>query len=63
MINGNRMHLSSILRLKAKGLNTYVNKVFLFFIFNTFAKMYETCFQFVIVGYLEEIDEDKTILE
>ncbi|XP_029618117.1 corrinoid adenosyltransferase MMAB isoform X1 [Salmo trutta] len=26
MINGNRMHLSSILSLIAKGLNTYVNK-------------------------------------
>ena len=38
IINGNRMHLSSILSLIAKGLNTYVNKVFLFLIFNTFAK-------------------------
>ena len=28
MINGNKMHLSSILSLVAKGLNTYVNKVF-----------------------------------
>jgi hypothetical protein len=33
MINGNRMHLSEILSLIAKGLNTYVNKVFLFFYF------------------------------
>ena len=32
MINGNRMHLSSISSLIAKGLNTYVNKVFQFFI-------------------------------
>ena len=39
MINGNRMHLSSISRLIAKGLNTYVNKVFMFFLFNTFAKL------------------------
>ena len=39
MINGNKMHLSSILSLIAKGLNTYANKVFQFFIFNTFAKM------------------------
>ena len=30
MINGNRMHLSAISRLIAKGLNTYVNNVFLF---------------------------------
>uniref|UniRef100_A0A8C8GPG8 Uncharacterized protein n=1 Tax=Oncorhynchus tshawytscha TaxID=74940 RepID=A0A8C8GPG8_ONCTS len=30
------MHLSSILSLIAKGLNTNVNKVFLFFNFNTF---------------------------
>jgi hypothetical protein len=28
MIIGNKMHLSSILSLVAKGLNTYVNKVF-----------------------------------
>ena len=31
MINGNRMHLSSISSLTAKGLNTSVNKVFLSF--------------------------------
>ena len=37
-INGNRMHLSSISRLLAKGLNTYVNKVFLFFIVNKLEK-------------------------
>jgi hypothetical protein len=30
MITGNRIHLSLISSLKAKGLNTYVNKVFLF---------------------------------
>ena len=39
MINGNRMHQSSISSLLAKGLNTYVNKVFLFefvFLFNPF---------------------------
>jgi hypothetical protein len=46
-INGNRVHLSSILRLIAKGLNTSVNKVFLFFILNKVAKM----FSFVIMGY------------
>jgi hypothetical protein len=28
MLNGNRMHLSSISSLIAKGLNTYVNNVF-----------------------------------
>jgi hypothetical protein len=32
MINGNRMQLRSISCLIAKGLNTHVNKVFLFFI-------------------------------
>jgi hypothetical protein len=36
-INGNRMHRSSISSLIAKGLNTYVKKVFLFFIFNKLA--------------------------
>jgi hypothetical protein len=39
MINGNRMQLSSISSLIAKGLNTYVNKVFLFLVFNTFANI------------------------
>ena len=34
MINGNRMHLSSISSLIANGLNTYVNELFLFFICN-----------------------------
>jgi hypothetical protein len=34
MINGNRMPLSSISSLIAKGLNFYVKKVFLFLIKN-----------------------------
>jgi hypothetical protein len=51
MINGNTMHLSSISSLIAKGLNTYVNKVFLFFIFNTFAKIYtKKCFALSLWG-------------
>ena len=37
MINGNRMHLSSISSIIEKGLNTCVNKVFLFLFFYTFA--------------------------
>ena len=37
MINVNRMHLISISSLIAKGQNTYVNKVLLFIIHNTFA--------------------------
>ena len=45
MINGNRMHLSSMLSLIAKGLNTYVK------VFNTFAKCIKTWFCFVIMGY------------
>uniref|UniRef100_A0A0E9XUI3 Uncharacterized protein n=1 Tax=Anguilla anguilla TaxID=7936 RepID=A0A0E9XUI3_ANGAN len=41
MINGNRMHLSSILSVIAKGLNTVCNvNVFKFFIFNKLAKTY-----------------------
>jgi hypothetical protein len=40
MMNGNRMHMSSISSLIAKGLNTYVNTVFLFFIF---ANILKTC--------------------
>jgi hypothetical protein len=37
MINGNKMHMSSISILIAKGLNTYVNKSFLFNNTYTFA--------------------------
>ena len=44
MINRNRMHLSSISGLIAKCLFTYVNKVYLFFIFNTFANIYKNLF-------------------
>ena len=33
------MHLSSILSLIAKGKNPYVNKVFMFFMFNAFANI------------------------
>ncbi|KAK6308683.1 hypothetical protein J4Q44_G00201460 [Coregonus suidteri] len=50
MINGNKMHLSSISSLIAKGLNTYVNKVFL--IFNTFAKMSKNLFSLCHYGVL-----------
>ena len=42
MINGNRMRLSSISSLIAKGLN--VNKVFLFFTFNIFANISKNLF-------------------
>jgi hypothetical protein len=45
------MHLSYILSVIAKGLNTYVNKVFLYYFLNTFAKIVQTCFHFVIMGY------------
>jgi hypothetical protein len=51
MINGNRMNLSSISSLIAKGLNTYVNKLFLFFIFNAFAKMSKNLFSLCHFGY------------
>ena len=39
MISGNMMHLSSILSVMAKAVNTYVHVIFLFFIFNKFAKI------------------------
>jgi hypothetical protein len=49
MINGNRI-LSLILSLISKGLNTYVNKVFLFFVFNECANisknLLKLCHQF-----------------
>jgi hypothetical protein len=54
MINRNRMHLSWILSLIAKGLNTYVNKVFLFFIFNTFTKISKHLFSLRHYGVLCE---------
>jgi hypothetical protein len=50
MINGNRMHLISISSLTAKGLNTYVNKVFQFYICNRFANIQKKMFLFVIMG-------------
>ena len=45
MINGNRMHQSSVSGLIAKGLNTYLNKVFLVFIFlNLFPSLFLSFF-------------------
>jgi hypothetical protein len=53
LINGTRMHLSSISCLIVKGLNTYVNKVFLFFyFFNTFAKKWGIVSKLRILIYL-----------
>ena len=52
MINGNRMHLSSISILIAKGLNTYVNKVFQFCICDTFANMSKSLFSQYYYGVL-----------
>ena len=51
MINGNRMQLSSITSLIEKGLNTYVNKVFLFSFLIHLLKCQKTCFHFAIMGY------------
>ena len=51
MINGNRMHLSSISSLIAKGLNSYVNKVFLFLFLMHLQTFLKTCFCFVVRGY------------
>ena len=45
MINGNKMHLSSISRLIAKGLNTYVNKCI------HLQTLLKTYFHLVIMGY------------
>jgi hypothetical protein len=53
MINGNRMHMSLISSLIAKGLNTKYNKVFLFVI-----NIFENSFRFVIMGYCLSIDEE-----
>ena len=48
MINGNRMHLSSISSLI---VNIYVRKVFLFHLFVNLQTFLKTCFCFVIMGY------------
>jgi hypothetical protein len=51
MSNWNRMHLSSILSLVAKGLNTFI----------TFANIYKNLFRFVIMGYCVYIDEENVL--
>jgi hypothetical protein len=51
MINGNRMHQSSISSLIAKNLNTYLNKVFQLFFLMNLPKILKTCFHFIIMGY------------
>jgi hypothetical protein len=51
IINGNRMHLSSISIIIAKGLYIYVNKVLLFKKIYKLANISKTCFHFVIIGY------------
>jgi hypothetical protein len=62
MFNGNRMHRSSISNLIAKGLNTYVNKVYIFFMLNTFARILKTCFPFVIMGYCVYFAEEYSFI-
>ena len=55
MMNRNRVHLSSISSLIAKGLNTYVNKIFQLFVL--MQKCLKTCFYFVIMEYCDVIME------
>ena len=57
MMDGNRMHLCSILSLIAKGLNSYVNKVFVF-ICNTFAKNSKPVFAFLLWGVVDFYEEN-----
>ena len=45
------MHVSSILSSIAKGLNTYVNKIFQLFYYQ------KTCFRIVIMAYNFKIDD------
>ena len=51
MISENRIYLSSISSLIVKGLNTYVNKVFLFFISKDFSKPVVTLS--IVVSYID----------
>jgi hypothetical protein len=60
MINGNRMYLSSISSLIAKGLNTYVNKV-CFNFFYKFPKMSKNLFMFCHIGDVCRFIRGKTI--
>ena len=65
MINGNRMHLSSILSLIENGLNSYVNKVFLFLFLIHLQNFYKPVFYLSLWGiacrlmifYIESIFE------
>ena len=58
MINGNRMHLSSISSLIAKCLNTYVNKVFMFFYYLYISKnLFSLCHYGVLLIILKSIWE------
>ena len=59
MINGNRMYLSSISSLKAKSLNTYVNKVFQFYIFMHLLTFLFSVFTLSLWRYCVLIDEGK----
>ena len=52
MIKGNGMHMSSISSLIAKGLNTYVNKIFLFLIVHKFANISKYLFSLCHFGVL-----------
>ena len=52
VINGNWMHLRSILCLIAKGLNTSLHKVFLFIIFYKLATISKTLFSLCHYGVL-----------
>ena len=52
MVNENRIHLFSGVSLIASDLNTYVNKVFQFFICNTFVKMSKKLFSLCHYGVL-----------
>jgi hypothetical protein len=56
VIHGNRMNLSSKSSLIAKGLNTYVKKVFVLF-FNTFANISKNLFSLCHYGYSVQIAE------
>ena len=57
IINGNRMHMSSISSLMAKGLNTYVHKV-LFFYFPKFDTFYKKPFTLSIWGTTQDNGSD-----
>ena len=60
MIKRNGRHLSLISSVIAKGLNTYANVIFQFFLFNRLAKMSKILFLLCHCGVLSAVQHKKS---